>query len=149
MEPALAIFAPLLGHCFAATISPGVVDRHCFSDVYKGAHVRDVHVVTSNGKEAYAGETIYSFDGRTIQFTYLNSMGGVGHGTAASNNGAVEFAGSMLGSPGAKPTPIASRWTIGTAFYDVVNHGAPALRFIREPAGSKKPVRSGEPAKQD
>jgi len=26
MEPALAIFAPLLGHCFVATLSPGVTN---------------------------------------------------------------------------------------------------------------------------
>ena len=132
MEPALAIFAPLLGHCFVATLSADVVDRHCFTDIYKGAHVRDVHVVTSKGKEVYAGETIYSFDGKTIQFTYVNSTGGVGHGTAASSGGGIAFSGSMLGSPGAKPTPIASRWNVGAASYDVTNSGAPTLRFTRD-----------------
>ena len=131
MEQALAIFAPLLGHCFAATLSPGVIDRHCFADVYNGAHVRDTHVVTAQGKAVYSGETIYSFDGSRIEFTYVNSMGGVGHGMAAPSANSIAFTGSMVGSPGAKPAPISSRWTIGSSFYDVVQPGARTLRFQR------------------
>jgi hypothetical protein len=131
MPGPLAAFAPLLGHCFLATLSPGVVDRHCFSEVWNGAHVRDVHVVTSHGKQVYAGETVYSFDGKRIEITYFNSIGGVGHGVAVAADKMIGFEGTMLGSPDAKPRSMAARWTIDRRSYVVASDGK-TIRFVRE-----------------
>lgn len=131
MEPALAIFAPLLAKCFAATLSPGVVDRHCFSSVYGEAHVRDTHVVTSGGKAVYSGETIYSFDGKGLEFTYFNSMGGVGHGTVAVQSPVLTFTGSIKADPSKSSERMAAKWTIGEDGYDVAGEGQPTRRFTR------------------
>jgi hypothetical protein len=129
MEPALAIFAPFLAKCFAATLSPGVIDRHCFSAVYGEAHVRDTHVVTAGGKPVYSGETIYSFDGKGLEFTYFNSMGGVGHGTVAVQSPVLTFTGSIKADPSKSPERMAATWTIGEAGYDVAGEGQPVRRF--------------------
>lgn len=131
MAGPLAIFAPLIGHCFAATISPGTVDRHCFSDVYNGGHVRDVHAVTSNGKQVYAGETVYSDNGKAIEFVYFNSMGGVGHGTARHARRSIDLTMTMQSKPGAASRPFTTRWTLGDGFYQVADGGKPAVRFDR------------------
>ena len=129
MEPALAIFAPLLAKCFAATLSPGVVDRHCFTPVYGEAHVRDTHVVTAGGKAVYSGETIYSFDGKGLEFTYFNSMGGVGHGTATLQSGVMTYAMSMKAKPDSAAQALRGKWTIGEGGYDVADEGQPSRRF--------------------
>ena len=133
MEPALAFFAPLLGKCFAASLSPTAIDRHCFSAVYAGVHVRDTHVVTVGGKAVYSGETIYSATGDGVEFTYLNSTGGVGHGTVTVQSSSATFAGSMKGHPGAKPKPINSQWTLGQGGYDVVNDGSRPIHVSISP----------------
>lgn len=131
MEGALAIFAPLLGHCFAATIATDTVDRHCFSDVYNGAHVRDVHVVTIKGKQVYAGETVYSDTGKKLEFTYVNSFGGVGHGTATRAGPSIDFTMTMQAKPNAERLPYTARWTLGPDDYSVSSDGKPAVRFSR------------------
>ena len=133
MEPALAIFAPLIGHCFAAEIAPDVIDRHCFADVYKGGHVRDVHVVTSKGKQVYAGESVYSFNGKDIEFVYFNSMGGVGHGIAKTNGEGFSFEMTMKAKPEDEAKPFSAAWSIGRNFYEVRNPGKPPLRFTLVP----------------
>jgi hypothetical protein len=129
VEPALAIFGPLIGQCFVATIAPNVTDRHCFESVYERAHVRDTHVVTANGKDVYSGETIYSFDGRGLDFTYFNSNGGVGHGTASVAGDLLSFAGSMKPSPDKAAVPMKGYWRISEAGFEVENEGQPKLSF--------------------
>ena len=133
MAGPLAAFAPLLGHCFAATLMPEVVDTHCFTDVYQGAHVRDVHVVTTKGKQSYAGETLYSYDGKVIRFTYVNSLGGVGYGSATVADRTIAFAGSMQAAPGGASIPIRTDWTLSGSGYSVAAPGKPATRFTRVP----------------
>jgi hypothetical protein len=123
MEPALAIFATLLGHCWEAQITPRDVDTHCFTDMWSGVHVRDRHVVAHDGKSVYEGETIYSFDGKQIVFTYVNSTGGVGTGTARVQDKAIAFSGSMRAQPRSAPQPIDSSWKLVQDGYDVVNAG--------------------------
>ena len=129
MEPALFIFGPLIGHCFTAMISPGVIDRHCFAWVYESAHVRDTHVVTAEGKAVYSGETLYSFDGRGLEFTYINSGGGVGHGTASIEDDVMNFSGSMKPSPEQPAVPMNGRWHISDIGYDVETEGQPLRHF--------------------
>jgi hypothetical protein len=131
MAGPLAAFAPLMGHCFAATLVPDVVDTHCFTDVYQGAHVRDIHVVTTKGKQSYAGETLYSFDGKVIRFTYVNSLGGVGYGSATVAGRTIDFAGSMQAAPGGAGIPIRTEWTVGERAYSVAAQGKPPTRFVR------------------
>ena len=129
MEPALAIFAPLLGKCFAATLAPQTVDRHCFASVYDGVHVRDTHVVTAKGKPVYSGESVYSFDGKGLQFTYVNSMGGVGHGTATVQSGVMSYDLSMKAKPAGAPQQFRGKWTVDAEGYDVADDGQPPHRF--------------------
>jgi hypothetical protein len=130
MEPALAIFATLLGHCWQAQLTPSDVDTHCFTDMWKGGHVRDRHVVSHGGKPVYEGETIYSFDGKAIAFTYVNSMGGVGGGTARIEDKAIAFSGSMRARPGSAPQPMDSSWRLLGDGYEVVNKsGTAPVRF--------------------
>jgi hypothetical protein len=131
MDPALAIFAPLLGKCFAATLAPATVDRHCFTSVYDGAHVRDTHVVTAKGKPVYSGESIYSFDGKGLELVYFNSMGGAGRGTATVQSGVMSYSLSMKARPSDAPQQYRGKWTIGADGYDVVDEGQPARRFTR------------------
>ena len=123
MEPALAIFATLLGHCWQAQVTPTDVDTHCFTDMWNGGHVRDRHTVTHKGKAVYEGETIYSFDGRQIVFTYYNSLGGVGTGTARASGPVITFAGSMQATPKDKPQPMRTEWRLLDEGYDVISGG--------------------------
>ena len=132
MAGPLAVFAPLLGHCFVATLSADTVNRHCFTSLYDGAHVRDAHVVLRKGKQVYAGETTYSAEGSRLLFTYFNSLGGAGKGTGERTGANVDFSGTMRGSPDGKALELKLRWTIGETFYEVANPPAPTLRFVRE-----------------
>ncbi len=93
--------------------------------------MRDVHVVTANGQQVYAGESIYSFNGTAVEFTYFNSMGGVGHGTAAPSGSSADFAMTMQAKPGAPAVAYRTRWTLGADHYDVATDGKPAVRFTR------------------
>ena len=87
-QPALNPLAPFVGHCWSGDAPGGAgTDTHCFEAAYGGEHVRDRHTVKVDGKAVYAGETIYSVEQGAITFTYWNSLGGVGHGTAAAGRG--------------------------------------------------------------
>ena len=108
----LSPFNPFVGACWRADFTATVHDTHCFEQLYGGAHVRDRHEVRDNGKTVYAGETIYSADGDSLVFTYVNSLGGVGHGAARAGGGKLRFSGSMRGSPADAPQPIDSEWRV-------------------------------------
>lgn len=98
LEDALAIFSTVLGHCYVATIAPGLEDKHCWSPVYDRAHVRDVHVVSKDGKPVYQGEAIYSATPDGLVFVYVNGEGGSGTGRASVEDGTMRFAMDMRGS---------------------------------------------------
>lgn len=137
--PSVSILERFVGSCWAADFTPTLRDTHCFENVYGGEHIRDRHEVTENGKTVYAGETIYSNDGPSAVFTYINSMGGVGRGTFNLDGVAIRFQGSMRGSPHAAPQPIDSKWrVIDPDHYEVrsllpaASRGTnPVLRFSR------------------
>ena len=131
MEPALAIFAPLIGHCFAATIAPDTIDRHCFASVYEGAHVRDTHVVEAKGKVVLSGEILISFDGDGLEMSYFNSFGGVGYGTGSIEGSRFSFTGSMRKAPRLAPRPMDGRWRISDIGIDAETDGQPTRRFRR------------------
>ena len=133
--------APFVGSCWTADFSPTVRDTHCFELMYGGAHIRDRHEVVEDGKPIYGGETIYSLDGGTIVFTYVNSLAGVGRGTASADGAVLRFKGSMRASPDKDRQPIDSEWRlVDDEHYEVRSlvppkSGAaePTLRFTRVP----------------
>lgn len=91
-------FAPLAflaGSCWSGTFPDGrTVDKHCFSWMYDGAFLRDVHVVKAPDRPDYRGETIYHWDGDAgvIAYRYYNSLGGV-------SDGVVRIEGDLLVFP--------------------------------------------------
>jgi hypothetical protein len=72
----------LVGSCWSARFPNGAEDTHCFSGVYDGHFIRDVHVVTGD-KRPYGGETLYHWDAKAkvVRYTYWTSLGGVSIGT--------------------------------------------------------------------
>jgi len=128
----LDIFAPVIGKCFVADVGGGSRDRHCFEPVFGGKHVRDSHQVILDGKIAYRGETIYSRDGEAIVFTYWNSLGGVGHGQAATASNGITFTGTMRAEPSAREQSMDSRWTwSASGGYDVGVSGSKSVHYTR------------------
>lgn len=89
-------FAPIafvVGSCWEGEFDAnGVVDRHCFSSVFGGMHIRDVHAVTGGG-QIYRGETIFSWDSENsrISFVYWNSIGGVSRGSMSKSGDRISF----------------------------------------------------------
>ena len=119
-------FAPLVGHCFAGP-APGDkgTDKHCFESVYGGQHVRDRHAITVGGTEVYAGETIYSVKGSQVIFTYVNSLGGLGTGTATRDAADGRFGGTIHATPDGKEQPMAAIWKLTADGYEVISEGKP------------------------
>jgi hypothetical protein len=119
-------YAPLswlAGHCWQGKLRGGKdVDTHCFTWVYDGKFVRDLHVVKGEGHADYVGETLYYWDGgdKALKYLYIENQGG-------SSAGAVETASDMLLFPptnfqqDGKTQTYRSRWArAGTDAYDVV-----------------------------
>lgn len=101
----LVPFNPFVGACWRAELSVSVHDTHCVKTLYGAAHVLDRHEVQDHGKTIYAGETIYSADGSQLIFTYINSLGGVGHGTAQAEKGKLRSSGACAAHPPMPTSP--------------------------------------------
>lgn len=123
LSPGLQPLAHYAGHCWSAPLSAKTVDRHCFTPVFKGKHLRDVHVVTNGGRAVYSGETIYSVEAGQIVFTYWNSLGGVGHGTVSQSGDDLVFSLVMRATPVAAPQNVETRWRRTWKGYDVSTDG--------------------------
>ena len=132
-SPHLSVFQPVIGGCWKAEFSATMNDTHCFEPLFGGAHVRDRHEVRQNGKTVYAGETIYSDDGGTLVFTYVNSLGGVGRGSVRASTDGLQFVGSMRASPARAPETINSEWRFNSP-------GSYEVRSISNGAGSPGPA---------
>jgi hypothetical protein len=129
LQPPLQPWAALVGHCFVGE-APGNsgTDRHCFESVYGGQHVRDHHVVTAGGREVYAGETLYSAKGPQVIFTYWNSLGGLGTGTAALGADEWRFTGTIHATATSAEQPMTATWKARPDGYEVnAEGGAPRL----------------------
>jgi hypothetical protein len=129
LQPPLQPWAALVGHCFVGE-APGNsgTDRHCFESVYGGQHVRDRHVVTAGGREVYAGETLYSAKGPQVIFTYWNSLGGLGTGTAVLGNDEWRFNGTIHATAASAEQPMTATWKTRPDGYEVnAEGGAPRL----------------------
>jgi hypothetical protein len=131
-EPALQPWATLVGHCWVGE-APGNsgTDKHCFESVYGGQHIRDRHVVSVGGRDVYAGETIYSAKGAQILFTYWNSLGGLGTGTAALAGDEWRFIGTIHPTATAAEQPMTAVWKMGPDAYQVTAEGGPPRLFKR------------------
>ncbi|MES2126283.1 MAG: hypothetical protein V4463_03350 [Pseudomonadota bacterium] len=111
-----AAFKPmafLAGHCWKADMAvPGQTDEHCFSWVYGGQALRDVHVVRTPAKPDYAGETLYFYDSaaKQVQYVYVENMGGISRGTMEAGADALLFPATQYVAGGQAMT-YRVRWT--------------------------------------
>ena len=120
-QPGLQPLASFVGHCWRGAAPGGAgIDTHCFEAVYGGEHIRDRHTVVVGGKTVYAGEAVYSVEDGKIAFTYWNSLGGVGHGTAEATPTEISFAGEMREDPASSTAPMHAVWRLAQAGYEVV-----------------------------
>jgi hypothetical protein len=120
-EPALQPFASFVGHCWSGDApGGGGTDTHCFEAVYGGQHIRDRHTVVVNGKRVYEGEALYSVEAGAITFTYWNSIGGVGHGSASAAGAEMHFNGQMRPSPSSQAEPMKATWRTVADGYEVI-----------------------------
>ena len=116
-EPGFNMF---IGSCWVAQFTQGMTDTHCFDRILGGTHIRDTHHVVEGGRTVYEGETTYSVAGDRMLFTYFNSLGGVGSGSASQLEYGFRFTGSMRADPTKKPQRIDSEWrVIDNDHYDV------------------------------
>lgn len=131
-QPLLEPWSMLVGHCWVGEAPQNVgPDKHCFEYVYGGQHVRDRHVVSSKGREVYAGETLYSVHGDKVVFTYWNSLGGLGTGEAVYAGGEWRFTGTIHATPKDEEQPIASLWKKADGAYEVHDGAEPPRLFKR------------------
>jgi hypothetical protein len=130
-EPPLQPLAALIGHCWAGP-APGSagMDKHCFESIYGGQHVRDRHSVTVNDKEVYAGESVYSARGPQVIFTYWNSLGGLGTGTAVISGDAWRFNGTIHATASSNEVPITATWKFVPGGYEVTE-GSDQPRLLK------------------
>ena len=86
-------------------------DEHCFEWLYGGQYLRDRHVVTGAPKP-YAGETLYYFDAssKSVQYLYINVLGGASRGSVVSREGVLEFPEDKY-SDGEQEQTYRSSWT--------------------------------------
>lgn len=120
LRPGLEPLAFLVGHCWRGDFGGGVADTHCFESAYGGQHVRDRHEVTGD-KQAYAGETLYSFDGKVASFTYWNSQGGVSRGTMRPAADRLVFGEETYTGPDGRQASILTHWRrVGDDAYEAV-----------------------------
>jgi hypothetical protein len=131
-QPPLQPWAALVGHCWTGP-APGssATDKHCFETVYGGQHIRDTHRVTADGKEVYAGESIYSARGDIIVFTYWNSLGGLGTGQAIVDASVWKFTGTIHATAASADEPIAATWKLTPDGYEVSGGSGPPRLFKR------------------
>jgi hypothetical protein len=131
-EPPLQPLAALVGHCWAGP-APGNsgTDRHCFESVYGGQHVRDRHVVTVDGHDVYAGESIYSAKGPAVIFTYWNSLGGLGSGQASIAGEDWRFSGTIHATATSGEEPMTAEWKFVAGGYEVREGDEPTRLFKR------------------
>jgi len=113
LSPHLEPLARVAGSCWRGTIPDGrQTDTHCFTAIYGGAFIRDVHVV-EGAPQPYSGETLYRWDGESgqIVFDYYASDGAHSGGIARpSANGIVFPEQTHRSQTAASPMLIRSSW---------------------------------------
>ena len=114
-EPAEALkpMAFLAGHCWKGAFPDGkATDEHCFSWLYGGRALRDVHTVRAPGRPDSVGETTYYVDPATrqVEFLYVENLGGVSRGTMRPDGAALVFPPTQFAAEGEALT-YRVRWT--------------------------------------
>jgi hypothetical protein len=133
------VLAFLVGHCWKGTFADSeVTDEHCFSWIYGGKFMRDVHVVhRSAGRPDDFGESIYLWDAAAgeLQYLYIESAGGYSRGTVTGGPDVLVFPAATFTDHGRAQT-YRSRWQrTGDDTYEVVTEfqqserWAPAFRL--------------------
>jgi hypothetical protein len=132
LQPSLQPWSALVGHCWVGQ-APGNTgtDKHCFESIYGGQHVRDRHAVTVNGREVYAGETIYSVHGPKVIFTYWNSIGGLSTGEAKIAGDEWRFSGTIHATAASADEPMAAAWKMIPDGYEVLDGSAAKPRLFK------------------
>jgi hypothetical protein len=121
-----------VGHCWSGPAPGGkAIDTHCFESAYGGQHVRDRHEVKVDGKTVYAGESVYSVEGKDVTFTYWNSIGGVGRGKAIANGSELQFSGDIHATPDAPNEHFTATWLKVDGGYEVTDAGRTKSLFRR------------------
>ena len=106
-------FAFLAGHCWKGTFADGKrTDEHCFSWMYEGRGLRDVHVVKAPGQADGAGETIYYVNSAShrVEYLYVENQGGFMRGSVEMLPEALLFPDTPYVADGETLT-LRSRWT--------------------------------------
>lgn len=83
----------LVGSCWRGSFpNSAATDTHCFTAIYGGAFIRDVHVV-EGAPQPYSGETLYRWDAgeRRIRFDYYASDGAHTAGVAVLGGNGLSF----------------------------------------------------------
>jgi hypothetical protein len=109
----------LAGHCYKGSQGPNGIDEHCFSWVYGGKALRDVHTVRLEGRPDYVGESTYFWDSgaRRIEYLYIENAGGIMRGTVEPAEGALVFPAARYVADGEAMT-LRVRWTITPDGYE-------------------------------
>lgn len=113
INPHLEPLAFLLGSCWRGTFPDGrQTDTHCFTPMYGGAFVRDMHVV-ENAPAPYSGETLYRWNAEAggIEYDYYASDGSHSRGAARPALNGLTFPGEAHRAPDGGETQIRSSWT--------------------------------------
>ena len=121
LRPEFSPLAFVVGNCWEGDYDGrGTIDRHCFAPMFDGAHIRDTHRLIG-GKHNYRGETIYSWNGKEIQFVYWNSLGGVSYGSVRQQSNRIVFPDETYTGANGSLVTVQTVWIPdGDAAYDSV-----------------------------
>jgi hypothetical protein len=141
----------LAGHCWMGSFPGGKrTDEHCFSWIYGGKFLRDVHTLRGEGLPDAQGESIYLWNSsaRQIEYLYIESEGGFSRGPVATDKDALVFPDTSFVENG-RTQVYRSRWQrSGETAYDVITEfrdkdgWVPGFKVHMEQVGAK----SGSPA---
>ena len=110
-NPHLSPMSFLVGSCWRGTFPDGrQTDTHCFTPMFGGAFLRDVHVV-AGAPRPYSGETLYRWDGTQIRFDYYASDGSHSSGVALPTAEGLRFPEETHRTQDGRETTIRSGWT--------------------------------------
>jgi hypothetical protein len=113
----------LAGHCWKGAFPGGKqTDEHCFSWIYDGKFLRDLHTVRAEGKPDALGESIYFWNSSAnqLEYLYIESDGGFSRGPVSTERDSLVFPDTNFVENG-KTQVYRSRWQhSGSDAYDVV-----------------------------
>jgi hypothetical protein len=124
----------LVDHCWKGEFPGGqkVTDEHCFSWIYDGKFLRDLHTVRTPGKPDAFGETIYFWDSsdKRLEYLYMESDGGMSRGPVSTAEGSLVFPDTNFVQDG-KTQVYRSRWQpSGEKAYEVLTEFKGKERWV-------------------